>query len=134
MLVDLDQTLVHTTNEEVDPNLKVKKSNENAFRNVDERILLTIFICENIDIFQDVYHFQLYGPNSPWYHVRLRPNTRHFLQSMKSMYEMHICSFGARVYAHKIASMLDPDGTIFGHRILSRDECFDASLKTANLK
>lgn len=28
---------------------------------------------------QDVHHFQLYGPNSPWYHTRLRPNTRHFL-------------------------------------------------------
>uniref|UniRef100_A0A914XCH2 Uncharacterized protein n=1 Tax=Plectus sambesii TaxID=2011161 RepID=A0A914XCH2_9BILA len=29
---------------------------------------------------------------------------------------------------------LDRDGKLFGKRILSRDECFDPTLKTANLK
>lgn len=104
LLVDLDQTIVHTTNDNIPPNLK------------------------------DVHHFQLYGPNSPWYHTRLRPNTRHFLSEMSRLYELHICSFGARIYAHTIASLLDKDGILFSHRILSRDECFDPASKTANLK
>ncbi|EFN87962.1 RNA polymerase II subunit A C-terminal domain phosphatase [Harpegnathos saltator] len=104
LLVDLDQTIVHTTNDHIPPNLK------------------------------DVHHFQLYGPNSPWYHTRLRPNTRHFLSEMSHLYELHICSFGARIYAHTIASLLDKDGVLFSHRILSRDECFDPASKTANLK
>ena len=104
LLVDLDQTIVHTTNDNVPPNMK------------------------------DVYHYQLYGPNSPWYHTRLRPNTRHFLSAMSCLYELHICTFGARNYAHTVASLLDKDGTLFSHRILSRDECFDPASKTANLK
>lgn len=104
LLVDLDQTIVHTTNDNIPPNLK------------------------------DVFHFQLYGPNSPWYHTRFRPNTRHFLSEMSRLYELHICTFGARIYAHTVASLLDKDGVLFSHRILSRDECFDPASKTANLK
>lgn len=53
---------------------------------------------------------------------------------MFSLYEMHICTFGQRLYAHTVAKFLDPDGKLFGKRILSRDECFDPMLKTANLK
>ncbi|XP_059474083.1 RNA polymerase II subunit A C-terminal domain phosphatase [Neocloeon triangulifer] len=103
LLVDLDQTLIHTTNDNVPPNLK------------------------------DVHHFQLYGPHSPWYHTRLRPLTAKFLESMFSLFELHICTFGARLYAHTIAKMLDTDERLFSHRILSRDECFDPHSKTANL-
>ncbi|XP_063238173.1 RNA polymerase II subunit A C-terminal domain phosphatase isoform X2 [Bacillus rossius redtenbacheri] len=104
LLVDLDQTLIHTTNDNIPANLK------------------------------DVYHFQLYGPQSPWYHTRLRPGTHKFLREVSKYYELHICTFGARNYAHMIALFLDPDGTYFSHRILSRDECFNPFSKTANLK
>lgn len=104
LLVDLDQTLIHTTNDNVPNNLK------------------------------DVYHFQLYGPNSPWYHTRLRPGTLQFLEKMAPFYELHICTFGARDYAHTIATFLDEAGKLFSHRILSRDECFNATCKTDNLK
>uniref|UniRef100_A0A182JTN3 RNA polymerase II subunit A C-terminal domain phosphatase n=1 Tax=Anopheles christyi TaxID=43041 RepID=A0A182JTN3_9DIPT len=104
LLVDLDQTLIHTTNDNVPNNLK------------------------------DVYHFQLYGPNSPWYHTRLRPGALDFLSKMHPYYELHICTFGARNYAHMIAQFLDKDGNFFSHRILSRDECFNATSKRDNLK
>lgn len=104
LLVDLDQTLIHTTNDNIPANIK------------------------------DVYHFQLYGPKSPWYHTRLRPGTHNFLKNMSSLFELHICTFGARNYAHMIAMFLDQDGKYFSHRILSRDECFDPTSKTANLK
>lgn len=104
LLVDLDQTLIHTTNDNVPNNLKA------------------------------VYHFQLYGANSPWYHTRLRPGTLQFLEKMSKFFELHICTFGARKYAHTIAVFLDEYGKYFSHRILSRDECFSSKSKTDNLK
>ncbi|KAM7345800.1 RNA polymerase II subunit A C-terminal domain phosphatase Fcp1 isoform 2-T2 [Cochliomyia hominivorax] len=104
LLVDLDQTVIHTTNDNVPNNIK------------------------------GIYHFQLYGPTSPWYHTRLRPGTPEFLERMSQYYELHICTFGARNYAHMIAQILDPEGKFFSHRILSRDECFNATSKTDNLK
>ncbi|XP_017125134.1 RNA polymerase II subunit A C-terminal domain phosphatase [Drosophila elegans] len=104
LLVDLDQTVIHTTNDTVPENIK------------------------------GIYHFQLYGPHSPWYHTRLRPGTAEFLERMSQLYELHICTFGARNYAHMIAQLLDPEGKFFSHRILSRDECFNATSKTDNLK
>ncbi|XP_030031791.2 RNA polymerase II subunit A C-terminal domain phosphatase isoform X2 [Manduca sexta] len=106
LLVDLDQTLVHTTNDNIPPNLK------------------------------GVLHFFLRGPGSPgrWCHTRLRPKTQEFLESAASNYELHVCTFGARQYAHAIADLLDPEKKYFSHRILSRDECFDARTKAANLK
>jgi len=104
LLVDLDQTLIHSTNENIPLSL------------------------------EGVEHYQLYGSNTPWYHTKLRPHTMQFLQSISKFYELHICTFGARMYAHKIANILDPSKQYFSHRILSRDECFDPTLKTGNLK
>lgn len=103
LLVDLDQTLIHTTNDNVPNNLK------------------------------DVYHFKLH-PNSPWYHTRLRPGALQLLSNMHPYYELHICTFGARNYAHMIAQFLDEDGKYFSQRILSRDECFNLASKKDNLK
>ena len=77
--------------------------------------------------------FQLYGPQSPWYHTRIRPRTAQFLENVSQWYELHIVTFGARLYAHTIAKFLDKDSKYFSHRILSRDECFDNKSKTANL-
>ncbi|GAB1606406.1 RNA polymerase II subunit A C-terminal domain phosphatase-like [Argonauta hians] len=105
LLVDLDQTLIHTTNDNIPPNLK------------------------------GVHHFQLrHGMNLLWYHTRLRPYTSQFLKNVSKLYELHICTFGVRMYAHTITRIIDPAGKFFSHRILSRDECFNAMSKTANLK
>ena len=83
---------------------------------------------------KDVFHFQLHGNNSVWYHTRLRPFTKEFLKNISTLYELHICTFGSRTYAHKIAEFLDEEGRYFSHRILSRDECFSSHSKMANLK
>ncbi|KAH3778392.1 hypothetical protein DPMN_179849 [Dreissena polymorpha] len=69
-----------------------------------------------------------------WYHTRLRPGTKEFLERISKLYELHICTFGVRLYAHTIATILDPKLKLFSHRILSRDECFSPHAKTANLK
>ncbi|KOB71290.1 RNA polymerase II ctd phosphatase [Operophtera brumata] len=71
-----------------------------------------------------VLHFLLRGPGCPgrWCHTRLRPRTKEFLESASKNYELHVCTFGARQYAHAIADLLDPEKKFFSHRILSRDE------------
>ncbi|ODM90724.1 RNA polymerase II subunit A C-terminal domain phosphatase [Orchesella cincta] len=104
LLVDLDQTLIHTTNDNVPNNLK------------------------------DVFHFQLWGHGTVWYHTRIRPYTQQFLENISKLYELHICTFGTRQYAYTIAHHLDPSRKLFSDRILSRDECFSQNSKTANLK
>ncbi|KAF6038550.1 hypothetical protein EB796_003147 [Bugula neritina] len=101
LLVDLDQTLIHTTTDNVPNNLK------------------------------GVHHFQMSGV---WYHTKYRPGTEKFLQTVSKYYELHIVTFGVRLYAHTIARLMDPEGKYFSHRILSRDELVDANTKKANLK
>lgn len=101
LLVDLDQTILHTTHEEVknDPN---------------------------------VHSFTLW-PGHPTYYTNLRPHLDIFLDQMSKLYELHIFTFGCRRYAHKIASIIDPEQKYFGNRILSRDESVDKYSKRGNL-
>ncbi|XGW25032.1 hypothetical protein V3C99_006455 [Haemonchus contortus] len=104
LLVDLDQTVIHTTNRpfKVDP----QKHGE-------------------------IYTYKMFGAE---YHTKLRPYTHEFLEHMSALYEMHIITYGQRQYAHKIAEFLDPKKTLFAQRILSRDELFSAQHKTRNLR
>lgn len=104
LLVDLDQTLIHTTHDNIPNNLK------------------------------GVHHFQLFGSGNPWYHTRLRPGTEKFLEGMSKYFELHICTFGVRPYAHMVAHILDKEARLFSNRILSRDECLHYNSKHANLK
>ncbi|VDQ08533.1 unnamed protein product [Trichobilharzia regenti] len=74
-------------------------------------------------------------PGSPLvYHTRLRPHLEDVLDRLSYYYQMHICTFGNRVYAHQLASLIDPKRKYFSQRILSRDECFNPVTKSANLK
>ena len=41
---------------------------------------------------------------------------------MASKYEMHVYTMGTRAYAEEVCAAIDPEGKIFGGRILSRDE------------
>ncbi|XP_062500838.1 RNA polymerase II subunit A C-terminal domain phosphatase-like isoform X2 [Corticium candelabrum] len=104
LIVDLDQTLIHTTvDPSVEPGLK------------------------------DVYGFQLPGyPH--FYHCRLRPGAKDFVSNISAKYEMHVFTMGGREYAHTVAGILDPDEKLFGRRVLSRDELVDQNLKASNLR
>ena len=35
---------------------------------------------------------------------------------------MHVYTMGTRAYAEEVCAAIDPDGSIFGGRLLSRDE------------
>ncbi|KAF7686238.1 RNA polymerase II subunit A C-terminal domain phosphatase [Silurus meridionalis] len=104
LMVDLDQTLIHTT--------------EQHYQHMSTKGIL---------------HFQL-GRGEPMLHTRLRPYCKEFLEKISKMYELHVFTFGSRLYAHTIAGFLDPEKKLFSHRILSRDECIDPYSKTGNLR
>jgi RNA polymerase II subunit A-like phosphatase len=50
------------------------------------------------------------------------PGWKDFLLDMATRYEMHVYTMGTRAYAEEVCAAIDPDGKIFGGRILSRDE------------
>lgn len=47
---------------------------------------------------------------------------------MSEKYEMHVYTMGTRAYAEAVCATIDPDGAIFGGRLLSRDESGSALL------
>ncbi|CAN9504111.1 unnamed protein product [Ophioblennius macclurei] len=104
LMVDLDQTLIHTTEQH----------------------------CQRMSN-KGIFHFQL-GRGEPMLHTRLRPHCKEFLEKIAKLYELHVFTFGSRIYAHTIAGFLDPEKKLFSHRILSRDECIDPFSKTGNLR
>ncbi|GBE77556.1 RNA polymerase II subunit A C-terminal domain phosphatase [Sparassis crispa] len=56
------------------------------------------------------------------YYIKPRPGWNEFLQTMATKYEMHVYTMGTRAYAEEVCAAIDPDGKIFGGRLLSRDE------------
>uniref|UniRef100_A0A7E4V4T2 RNA polymerase II subunit A C-terminal domain phosphatase n=1 Tax=Panagrellus redivivus TaxID=6233 RepID=A0A7E4V4T2_PANRE len=102
LLVDLDQTLIHTTNKPV-PDAEMRP---------------------------DIYSYNCIDGK---YYTKLRPHTREFLERMNRLYEMHIITFGQRVYAHQIARILDEDQRYFAQRIMSRDELSSQRFKSENI-
>ncbi|CAF3071438.1 unnamed protein product [Rotaria sp. Silwood2] len=104
LLVDLDQTLVHTTD------------SRNPYLSSP-----------------DVIAYQLNTAIAQTFYTKLRPGVQEFLTNLRSFYQFHIVTFGDRPYAHTIAKLIDPNGTFFSHRILSRNECHSLTDKTANL-
>lgn len=118
LVVDLDQTVIQAT---VDPTVaEWQKDPENP----------------NYDAVKDVRAFQLNedgpGGNGMWYYIKFRPGLESFLENVSLMYELHIYTMGTRSYAKNIAKLIDPDGKIFGSRILSRSE--NGSLNVKNLQ
>lgn len=52
----------------------------------------------------------------------VRPGLEEFLKEINELYELHIYTMGTRDYAEAVAKEIDPNGSIFKERILSRDE------------
>lgn len=56
------------------------------------------------------------------YYIKPRPGWKEFLQEASTKYEMHVYTMGTRAYAEQVCAAIDPDGKLFGGRVLSRDE------------
>lgn len=66
------------------------------------------------------------------YYIKPRPGWQDFLKRLSYKYEMHVYTMGTRAYAEEVCAAIDPDGKVFGGRILSRDE--SGSLTEKNLQ
>lgn len=109
LIVDLDQTVIHTTCERTIAEWKEDPTNP------------------NYEFVEDVEGFQLADDNvahvaANWYYVKKRPGLKDFFDNMSQLYEMHIYTMATRAYAQAVAKIVDPDRKYFGDRILSRDE------------
>ncbi|GAV55962.1 hypothetical protein ZYGR_0AZ01340 [Zygosaccharomyces rouxii] len=118
LVVDLDQTVIHCG---VDPTIgEWKKDPSNP--NYETLKDVQMFALEEEPIVPPMYM----GPRLPerkcWYFVKVRPGLREFFAQVAPLYEMHIYTMATRAYALEIAKIIDPDGSLFGDRILSRDE------------
>lgn len=129
LIVDLDQTIIHVT---VDPTVKewahdIHNPNWQVLKDVrafqlgSDGVTVShppVHLDEN-----NVTSFATDGDEDGcWYYVKLRPGLSDFLQTMASKYELHVYTMGTRSYADCICRIVDPDGHLFGARILSRDE------------
>ncbi|CAG8573139.1 4118_t:CDS:2, partial [Dentiscutata heterogama] len=103
LIVDLDQTLIHAT---IDQMVEEWINDENNI---------------NHPTTKDIHKFVL--SDSPTvYYIKLRPGLKEFLKDVSEFYEPHIYTMGTRNYASSVAEIIDPNHTIFNERILSRDE------------
>lgn len=110
LVVDLDQTIIHAC---IDPTVGEWQSDPQN---------------PNHAAVKDVRSFQLSddGPrgltSGCTYYVKLRPGLEDFLEEISKMYELHVYTMGTRAYAQNIAKIVDPQGRLFGNRVISRDE------------
>lgn len=116
LIVDLDQTVIHTTCERTVAEWQADPENP------------------NYDAVKDVKGFQLADDNvsnvaANWYYVKMRPGLKDFFEKMSKIYEMHVYTMATRAYAQAIMKIIDPDRKYFGDRILSRDENYTDKLK-----
>ncbi|KAH6839766.1 hypothetical protein CC77DRAFT_480360 [Alternaria alternata] len=117
LIVDLDQTVIHTTCERTIAEWKNDPENPNH------------------DAVKDVEGFQLADDNvsnvaANWYYVKMRPGLKDFFDRVSKLYEMHVYTMATRAYAQAVAKIIDPERKYFGDRILSRDENYTDKLKS----
>ncbi|KAI8064445.1 HAD-like domain-containing protein [Gongronella butleri] len=103
LVLDLDQTLIHTSS-------SLETSNWLNDKDIADQ-----------EIFKDIRQFVL--PNAPTvYHLKLRPGVAEFLSSLSSLYELHVYTMGTRDYAKAVVKELDPTGELFRDRIMARED------------
>lgn len=117
LIVDLDQTVIHTTCERTIAEWQADPENPNH------------------DAVKDVQGFQLADDNvsnvaANWYYVKMRPGLKDFFDRVSKLYEMHVYTMATRAYAQAVAKIIDPERKYFGDRILSRDENYTDKLKS----
>lgn len=131
LIVDLDQTILHATvdptvgdwkNDPQNPNYSALQS-VGMFRLRTDGSAITESTTEvnESDAKEDGVK-KKQEDEGCWYYVKQRPGLKQFLADLSTKYEMHVYTMGTRSYAESVCRLVDPDGTIFGARILSRDE------------
>ncbi|WFD36013.1 protein-serine/threonine phosphatase [Malassezia cuniculi] len=129
LIVDLDQTIIHATVDPVFGDWARDRSSANwealsdvfAFQLGVDGVTVTSE-PQGIDP-EDTQSFATGGEEGGcWYFVKKRPGLDKFLETLKTRFELHVYTMGARSYAECICKIVDPTATLFGSRILTRDE------------
>ncbi|ORX98278.1 hypothetical protein K493DRAFT_280588 [Basidiobolus meristosporus CBS 931.73] len=111
LIVDLDQTIIHTTVDSIVEDWIHDKSN-----------------ADNPAI-HEISNFIL--PDSlTMFYIKLRPGLKEFLREITQLYDLHIYTMGSSSYAEAVALAIDPNQEFFKEKILSRDENEEMTQKT----
>ncbi|KAK8949760.1 RNA polymerase II C-terminal domain phosphatase-like 3 [Platanthera guangdongensis] len=111
LVLDLDHTLLNSAKfGEVEP--------------VHEEILRK---KEEQDREQPQRHLFRFQHMAMW--TKLRPGVWNFLEKASKIFELHLYTMGNKLYATEMAKVLDPTGTLFSGRVISRGD--DGSLVMA---
>lgn len=102
LVLDLDHTLLNSAKFiEVDPiHEEILRKKEEQDRERSERHLFRF------------HHMQMW--------TKLRPGIWNFLEKASKLYELHLYTMGNKLYATEMAKVLDPSGTLFAGRVISR--------------
>jgi len=65
--------------------------------------------------------------------TKLRPGLRSFLAAAHERYELVVYTHGDRAYAHAMARLLDPSGTLFGGRVISQADSTVGHVKSLDV-
>ncbi|WOL01759.1 RNA polymerase II C-terminal domain phosphatase-like 3 [Canna indica] len=108
LVLDLDHTLLNSAKfVEVDPNHEeILRRKEEQDREMPQRHL---------------FRFQHMGM---W--TKLRPGIWNFLEKASKLYELHLYTMGNKLYATEMAKVLDPTGTLFSGRVISKGDDTDS--------
>ncbi|GAB9474725.1 Tfiif-interacting ctd phosphatase [Globisporangium polare] len=82
---------------------------------------------------EDTFYFYIPGMNGQQHVVKFRPGLDTFLRELSALYDLFIYTHGTRLYAEQIASIIDPKGTFFQHRIVARTDTPDMVHKSLKL-
>ncbi|XP_050221698.1 RNA polymerase II C-terminal domain phosphatase-like 3 [Mercurialis annua] len=104
LVLDLDHTLLNSAKfAEVDP------AHDEILRKKEEQ-----------DREKPRRHIFRFPHMSMW--TKLRPGIWNFLEKASKLYELHLYTMGNKLYATEMAKVLDPTGTLFNGRVLSRGD------------
>ncbi|SOV01502.1 related to FCP1 - TFIIF interacting component of CTD phosphatase [Ustilago sp. UG-2017a] len=127
LIVDLDQTVIHATvdptvgewmKDESNPNYEALKSVGKFRLGIDGE---EIKDDDDSSAPKDSAA-ALKASRACWYYVKPRPGVPEIVKKLSEKYQLHVYTMGTRSYANCVCKLIDPDASIFGNRILSRDE------------
>ncbi|KAL6890193.1 hypothetical protein ACP4OV_008956 [Aristida adscensionis] len=104
LVLDLDHTLLNSAKF-----IEVDKIHEEILRKKEEQDRL---LPE-----RHLFRFQHMGM---W--TKLRPGIWNFLEKASKLFELHLYTMGNKLYATEMAKVLDPAGTLFAGRVISRGD------------
>lgn len=110
LVLDLDHTLVHATD---DPRAAAVLDHSPAGTDMSS---VASFCLPHADVAAGS------GPMDNRMHLKLRPHLFEFLSRCAKLFELHIYTMGSRLYADRVAQLIDPDKRLFSGRITSRED------------